>query len=388
MNTTLLNEGFRLQVQRPTTLLSSGPLLGERSRKLYGAGAPRQPLPRNDATALVRLLHDADLRGRGGAEFPTWRKLDAVLRQPQPPVVIGNLSEGEPWSAKDHALARHVPQLVLDGLEIVRNATRARHAHLVAAADLVPSMRDIARKRGQRVRVHQEGPLFTSGEASAVARTARTGSRDTRPQFHLHPLTQEHPSTLVLNAETLACIALIASHGITVRPGDETRLATITGAVWRPAVVEVSGGIGQLQGMLREMTDARLALIGGLTGRWVRLDAPIDPAVTWGCGAVHVLSPDICPLHATAGILEWLAAQTAGQCGPCVLGLPALAESFRGDALVGNDRSTGRLARMIAGRGACHHPDGAVRLALTAMADLADERALHSRGRCSAHGRA
>lgn len=388
MNTTVMTRRFSVQVQRPATVISDGPMLGAATRARYGAAAGAQQRAHVNADALVRLLREAGLRGRGGAGFPAWRKLDSALRQHRPPMVVGNLSEGEPWSAKDHALVRHVPQLVLDGLETVRIAVGAREADLVVAPDLQAEVRDLSRRRRQRVRVHREGTTFSAGEASAVVQTARTDSRDTRPQFHLRPLTELRRPALVFNAETLAQIALLVSCDSTALPLVDTRLATITGAVAQPAVVEVADA-AVLHEVLRTQTDARLALVGGVTGRWVRLSAPLDPTIPWGCGAVHALPRTACPLAATAAILDWLATQTAGQCGPCVFGLPALAESFHQEVLVtGRTERTQRLAQTIAGRGACHHPDGSVRLALAAMTDLSQERSLHAQGRCSAYGRA
>ena len=90
-------------------------------------------------------------------------------------------------------------------------------------------------------------------------------------------------------------------------------------------------------------------------------------------------------------MLAWLAGQGAGQCGPCVFGLPAIADDFaqlaggrpKGPVL---DRLDRRLTT-INGRGACRHPDGAVRLARSALsAFAADVRAHASHRRCLSAG--
>jgi NADH:ubiquinone oxidoreductase subunit F (NADH-binding) len=88
-----------------------------------------------------------------------------------------------------------------------------------------------------------------------------------------------------------------------------------------------------------------------------------------GCGLIAVVpSTPVeghCPLQEVEHVLRWLAANFAGQCGPCVNGLPALATAF--ESIVAGDRDgrgnkrLDRLSPLVAGRGGCKMPDGAVR---------------------------
>jgi NADH:ubiquinone oxidoreductase subunit F (NADH-binding) len=85
----------------------------------------------------------------------------------------------------------------------------------------------------------------------------------------------------------------------------------------------------------------------------------------------------------------WLSAQSARQCGPCLNGLDALAAALEqiatGDAHGDAGARLGRLASLVRRRGACAHPDGAVRFILSALATFAPEFADHARhGRCEA----
>ncbi len=91
-----------------------------------------------------------------------------------------------------------------------------------------------------------------------------------------------------------------------------------------------------------------------------------------------------CGLAETARILGYMARQGAQQCGPCRFGLPAIADDF---ALLATGRPQGalldRLDRrlgMIPGRGACRHPDGAVRLAASALTAFAADVRAHATG--------
>ena len=87
----------------------------------------------------------------------------------------------------------------------------------------------------------------------------------------------------------------------------------------------------------------------------------------------------------TAAIVGYLARASARQCGPCLFGLPALAEGLA--RLRDGSARRRELARLgedlvaVAGRGACHHPDGAVRLVRSALAVFGEDVAAHAAGR-------
>jgi NADH:ubiquinone oxidoreductase subunit F (NADH-binding) len=104
-----------------------------------------------------------------------------------------------------------------------------------------------------------------------------------------------------------------------------------------------------------------------------------------GAGVVHALDPGACPFAFTSRVVDYLAGQSAGRCGPCLNGLPALAGALRA-SLQGYD-AAGRidaLARQVSGRGACAHPDGTVRLVRSLFTAFPVEVAAHRHGRCAA----
>ena len=75
----------------------------------------------------------AGLTGRGGAGFPTARKLQSVRTGHRHPLLAVNAMEGEPASQKDRALLSGVPHLVLDGAELVATAIGARQIAVCVA---------------------------------------------------------------------------------------------------------------------------------------------------------------------------------------------------------------------------------------------------------------
>jgi NADH:ubiquinone oxidoreductase subunit F (NADH-binding) len=213
--------------------------------------------------------------------------------------------------------------------------------------------------------------------------------------------------TLLVNAETLAHLALVVRHGAQwfrevgtpQEPG--TLLVTVAGAVAVPGVVEAAvgttlaaivaacGGFAPVGGAVPAL------LVGGYAGAWVRSELAASTAFSRaglaplgaepGAGLVHVLAADACPAAETARLVSWLTLESAGQCGPCLNGLPAMAAATRELAAgaPGAASAAARLERwaaMVAGRGACHHPDGVVRLVRSLLYALPDEVARHASG--------
>jgi NADH:ubiquinone oxidoreductase subunit F (NADH-binding) len=353
----------------------------------------------------------AGLTGRGGAGFPTARKLAAVAAAWGSPVVIGNGTEGEPASAKDKVLLACEPHLVLDGMVFAAELTGARRALVVVhravreIVDAAVAERIRARYDPVQIRVLTAAPRFVAGEARALVNWVEHG----RPvPTRIPPRISERGlggcPTLVQNVETLAHLALIARHGAAwfrslgtpAEPG--SMLVTATGAVRRPAVYEI--GIGTSVGEVLALAGGPAAkltalLIGGYSGTWVDQAAattlPFSAAGlrpvggSPGAGLLAALPADVCGLAETARIARYLAAESAGQCGPCVFGLDSMAAEL--DALAaGRPFGPARLRRWLGqvdGRGACHHPDGAVRMIRSALAVFAAELAQHARGWCS-----
>jgi NADH:ubiquinone oxidoreductase subunit F (NADH-binding) len=136
----------------------------------------------------------------------------------------------------------------------------------------------------------------------------------------------------------------------------------------------------------------RPVLVGGFHGRWapagllekltVSRVAMERRGLTLGAGIVF--APPGCPLDVTARIVGYLAGQTAGRCGPCLNGLPALAELVSDLADGHGDRAgVERISRLVTGRGACAHPDGTAAMVASALLALGEEVTRHALGECS-----
>jgi NADH:ubiquinone oxidoreductase subunit F (NADH-binding) len=111
-----------------------------------------------------------------------------------------------------------------------------------------------------------------------------------------------------------------------------------------------------------------------------------------GAGIVIALPASACPLAETARVVRYLAEETAGQCGPCVFGLPALADALGELAYSGGrDGVVGRVATLlplIERRGACRHPDGVTQLVRSLLRAFPGHARGHEQsGSCEGVGR-
>ncbi|HEX2894232.1 MAG TPA: NADH-ubiquinone oxidoreductase-F iron-sulfur binding region domain-containing protein [Marmoricola sp.] len=370
----------------------------------------RGSLPDLDTRALLRLVQDSGLRGRGGAGFPFATKLQASLSAPgRRRHVVVNLSEGEPASAKDLALALHQPHLVLDGASLVARALRSPEVHLVTAEErpevreaLVTALaerRHERRDRRLRWRLHLASSRFVAGEASAV--TELIEGRSNLPVTTWRPTAVaglKGQPTLLSNAETYAQVAALALPGGVGVPGTSaepgTRLLSIGEASGATRVVEVAHG-APWRSVLSARELAAPVLLGGSHGAWAAAGALEQLTVSHadlqaaglglGAGVVLPLAPGTCPLRATAGVTRYLARQSAGRCGPCHQGLPALATALDGFLVGGSLERVERLRALVTGRGACAHPDGTARLVASALSAFPAEVAAHASGECLVH---
>jgi NADH:ubiquinone oxidoreductase subunit F (NADH-binding) len=368
--------------------------------------------------AFIQVIDDAGLTGRGGGAFPTGRKLWAVAAGRRRPVVVVNAAEGEPASGKDRLLLAAAPHLVLDGAALAAGALDATEiiVGVHARGGSVPGLEwALARRRRAHLsipdsglrhvpaRIHPISAGYVASEESALVNgITNADPRPTAVPPRPYERGVDGRPTLVLNAETCAHIALIARYGpewfrsLGTADAPGTALFTLGGAVARPGVFEAplgttAGDLLRLAGGPSEPLQA--VLTGGYGGAWLPLAAlgtPSTPSAFAAAGAV--LGPGIllalparcCGLTETARVLRWLADQNAGQCGPCVFGLPAIADDVadiargRGGPAV-YERLERRLA-VIPGRGACRHPDGAVRFARSALRVFRSHLPVHEHG--------
>ncbi len=356
------------------------------------------PLPAT-GRALIDLLVGSGLTGRGGAGFPVglkWRSIAAASHGSA--VIVVNGAEGEPRSKKDRLLMTSRPHLILDGAFLAARAVRAKsivlyigEGHHAARQSMTQALMERTEAESRLVRTVSAPARYVAGTSSAAVHLVNEGIAtplSTPPSAHVRGI--DGAPTLVQNVETLAHVALIARTG----ESTGTQLITVAGGVSRPGVLEVAMGatLGeavQLAGGASE--PAQAVLLGGYFGSWINAarawTLPLDPeglrahGLSLGCGVIGVLPTSRCAVCEVAGIMRYLATESSAQCGPCFFGLRALAETCTRISQHGSDpadlQRLQRWSAEVKGRGACHHPDGAVMFLQSALKTFAVEFADH-----------
>jgi NADH:ubiquinone oxidoreductase subunit F (NADH-binding) len=413
--------------QLPRLIQSDGPLplAGHVSR--YG------PVPfRRSGAGLIAEAGLAGLAGRGGAGFPAARKMQAVaaatagrkpglLHAARGSVVVANGVESEPASSKDKMLLDRSPHLVLDGIALAAAAVGASRAYLClhdGHPGLTGQLRAAVTERERAgvnrvpIQVTEIPGGYVASQETALISFLNGGPQ--RPAF-VPPRPFEAGvrgrPTLVQNVETLAQLALIARYGASwfrelgTPQSAGSALVTVSGAVRQPSVLEIELGtpVGELlerAGGPAEPPQAVLA--GGYFGGWLPYPAALNVRMTetdlrgagaaLGPGVLVLLPESACGLAETARTIGYLAGQSAGQCGPCLNGLPALAAAFDEVAFARPGYDTLGWARqllaLVAGRGACQLPDGTAALATSALRVFGNDLRRHAAsGPCPQAGR-
>lgn len=352
---------------------------------------------------IVEELRAAGLAGRGGAAFSTAIKVQAAHDNRADLIV--NACDGEIGATKDGWVVQHRLDELARGAALVTPHKRAKvmyaaHRDSGTARRLAAAGLPVLEVPHRYVSSEETSILSLRHGGLAKPMTKRApfvyGGRDSHGR--------RIPPTVVLNAETTWRIHQIHTdgpewfrgHGTPEEPGP--RLVSLGGAVTAPGVVEAASGMRLLSiidaaGGLDPAAPG--VLVGGLGGVFLTPDEArtaiwSGPGMaefggSMGPGIVQVLDPSRCPVDVAAELIRYGAGESAGQCGPCMFGLPSIAADW--DELVHDpNRETLTRLRMrlgeVKGRGACHHPDGVSRFAGSALRVFLPHLHEHVAGAC------
>jgi NADH-quinone oxidoreductase subunit F len=308
--------------------------------------------------AVTKEVTDSELRGRGGAGFPTGRKWSFVPKDhPGPRYLICNADESEPGTFKDREIIEHDPHQVIEGIAIASYAIGAKTAYIYIRGEFVRWARILeeaieeARRAGflgknvlgsgfdLDVWVHRGAGAYICGEETALLESleGKRGFPRLKPPFPTVVGAFGKP-TVVNNVETLACVPHIMTRGAhwfasIGRPRNTgPKLFSVSGHVNRPGVYELPLGVTFREiihehcGGIRGGRKLKAFFPGGtsapiMTAAEVDVQADFDACgqagTMLGSGGVIVLDETVDMVEAAANVAHFYAHESCGQCTPC-----------------------------------------------------------------------
>lgn len=311
---------------------------------------------------------DANLRGRGGAGFPTGKKWSFVPRDlPGPRWLICNCDEMEPGTYKDRVLLERNPYSLIEGMTLAAYAIGCRHAFLfirrgyeTAAANCRRAIAEAeaAGLAGENILgsgfsctidVHVSAGRYICGEETALmnALEGKRANPRSKPPFPAVKGLWGGP-TVVNNVETLANIPGIIANGpdwfrglARIPEAAGTKLFCISGHVSTTACFELPLGVTVREiidgpcGGMRPGSRFKACIPGGASTPFFtpdHLDVPLDfdsvakAGSRLGTGGIVVFDQDTCMVAATLNLIRFFARESCGWCTPCREGLPYVQE--------------------------------------------------------------
>jgi NADH-quinone oxidoreductase subunit F len=328
-------------------------------KKMHGYAALKKALGMQPDD-IINEVKKSNLRGRGGAGFPTGMKWGFIPKQSQKAkYVVCNADESEPGTFKDRDIMRYTPHLLLEGMIIAGHAIGSKIGYIyirgeyTREAKLLQAAIDEAYAKGYLgkgilgsghdfdITVHRGAGAYICGEETGLLNSleGKRGEPRVKPPFPAIAGAFGGP-TVVNNVETLAAVPFIVNQG-----GDwhaklgkldksgGTRLISLSGHVKKPGVYEIAAGSMTIRQIIYDLghgilNDAKLKAVipGGssapvLTADEIDAVYDIEPLMKigtmMGSAALMVVSEEYCVVRLIQRITKFYAHESCGQCTPC-----------------------------------------------------------------------
>ena len=328
-----------------------------RYEKSGGYEALRRALGERDAEGVAAEVDASNIRGRGGANFPTgvkWGFLPPVY----PRYLVVNGDEGEPGTFKDRQLLERDPHQLVEGVALASYALGVNHAFIYIRGEYAKPARRVERALAEahaagylgedilesgfdlKVTLHLGAGAYICGEETALLNSleGRRGEPRIKPPFPAVAGLYAKP-TIVNNVETISNLPWIVLNGGAAysRIGPEhsagTRLLSLSGHVKKPGNYEIVMGmtwrefIFEVGGGIRDDKELKCWIPGGASAPWFVPDLHLNIPVTIddiaaegsmaGSGGVVVMDDSTNVVAAAHRIVAFFAHESCGLCTPC-----------------------------------------------------------------------
>ncbi|MBU1172520.1 MAG: NADH-quinone oxidoreductase subunit NuoF [Proteobacteria bacterium] len=314
----------------------------------------------NDMTPqqIVDEVKTSQIRGRGGAGFPTGMKWSFAAASPgEEKYVLCNADEGDPGAFMDRSLLESDPHAILEGMLIAAKAINARQGYIYCRTEYQLAIRrlEIAIKQAKEygllgenilnsgftfnIDIYQGAGAFVCGEETALMRSieGKRGMPRPRPPFPALKGLWDKP-TILNNVETLANIPQIILNGgewyasIGTERSKGTKVFALSGDINNIGLVEVPMGlpirklIYDIGGGVPDKKKFKAVQLGGPSGGCIpehKLDTIIDyeeiakVGAIMGSGGAIVMDENTCMVDMARFFMDFIQEESCGKCTPC-----------------------------------------------------------------------
>lgn len=347
--------------------------------------------------AVIQLVKDSGLRGRGGAGFPTGMKWGFIPQgDNKDHYLVVNADESEPGTCKDTPLLMANPHVLIEGCIIAAHAIRAKYAFIYIRGEVTHVVRRVNQAiedaykaghlgNGVEIVLHVGAGAYICGEETALLDSLEgfRGQPRLRPPFPAIAGLYAMP-TVVNNVESIASVPAIITNGaqwyqsMGTEKSKGTTLYSLSGHVKNPGQFEAPLGITlrellELAGGIREGHRLKFWTPGGSSTPIftdAHLDIPLDyegvaaAGSMLGTKALQIFDETTSVIRAVLRWTEFYKHESCGKCTPCREGTWWLVQILRDlDAGIGTEEDLNKLLDIcdnIAGRSFCALADGAV----------------------------
>jgi len=307
---------------------------------------------------LLDVVRDSNLRGRGGAGFPTGVKWNlAAVANDEEKYIVCNADEGEPGTFKDRVLLSELSRLFLEGMIISAFAIGAKKGFLYLRSEykaFLPGLNkefadlrknnylgeNILGKKGFDfdIEIRLGSGAYVCGEETALIESleGNRGEPRNRPPFPVNTGFNGHP-TVVNNVETFTAVVHVVAKGanwfkkIGTEKSAGSKLLSISGDCAKPGVYEVAYGIS-INDVLKMVgaKDTKAVQVGGASGiclakKDFKRKIGFEDLSTGG--SVIIFNSKRKMLDVADNFLKFFEEESCGQCTPCREGIPVLIDA-------------------------------------------------------------